>query len=182
MAYQTRLSEEGSELSEKIGQLKMQEQETNMNLRIWSLLVILSFLVIGCSKKHPTEGSSDTNDITTVNRKGTRSQYAACVTCYIGKIGSSSNCSVNICEPSEKTNNVELTQKLSCGHPNEVSDIEWNFIEHEDGKDLYSFKRTFPANKNESTTSSKIVSFDGSQVVIFQDEYQVIVIDTPNEE
>jgi hypothetical protein len=64
-------------------------------------------------------------------------------------------------------------------YPGKVSEIEFNFVEHKDKKDIYSFTRLFPADTNESTKSSNIVEFNGNQIVVFEDEYQVIVIDSP---
>lgn len=148
-----------------------------MMRKICALLVITVCIAVGCRKELP---APEPSNATKTTQEDLGPQYAARVTCFIGEIGSRSNCSTIIAQSSQKVANFEVTQKLSCGHPDRVSDIEWNFIGHKDNRDLYNFKRTFPIDTNEYTTALNLISFDGNQAIIFQDEYQVIVIDDPD--
>ena len=171
-----------NDFKELLELLNLYKVEYIMTRKTCALLVILVLVALGCRKQQPNERVPESSNSATAKQKDITPHFAACVTCYIGEIGSRSNCSTIIAQPNQKTAHVEIQHKLSCGHPDEVSDIEWKLIEHKDGKDLYSFKRTFPVNKDESTTTSTVVSFDGNQVIIFQDEYQVIVMDSPERE
>ena len=109
-------------------------------------------------------------------------KYPAALTCFIGEIGSGTNCSMIITDPSEKVTKSSITgEKMTCGHPGEVSEIGWKFIRHQDNKDVYAFTRLFPADGTERKPASKTVEFDGNQAVIFQDEHHVVVLHSPEE-
>ena len=141
------------------------------------LLTLFVITLYGCSKREPEPiGTNTSKAIQEVSEP----QYPASLTCFIGELGSGSNCETMIGKSSEGASNLNLAdQKMSCGHPGKVSEIEFNFVEHKDKKDIYNFTRLFPSDTNEPTKSSNIVEFNGDQIVVFQDEYQVIVIDSP---
>jgi hypothetical protein len=72
------------------------------------------------------------------------------------------------------------TRSMTCGWPGKISEISWQFLRHKGAKDIYSFERRFPLDANDCQVTSAEVAFDGAQIVIFQDEHQAIVLDTPN--
>lgn len=153
---------------------------------IRSVITIIIFASIiamsGCSKRTPEQADSNEASYASAPPKEySNPKYPAVLTCFIGKIGSRSNCSSIIAKPDENVSNFKINNvKLTCGHPGKVSEIGWKFIKHENNKDMYSFKRVFPADANEYTETSKTVAFDENQIIVFQDEYQVIVIDSPD--
>ena len=109
-------------------------------------------------------------------------KYPAALTCFIGEIGSGTNCSMVITDPREKVTKSRITgEKMTCGHPGEVSEIGWKFISHQDNKDVYTFTRVYPADGNEREAESKTVAFDGSQLVLFEDDHHVVVLHTPED-
>lgn len=107
--------------------------------------------------------------------------YAAFLTCYNGDIGSRSNCSMVICDPSvRKGSGADAPAgSLTCGYPGKVSKISWEFVRQETGQDVYRFERVFPWDMDEHQSTSNVVAFEGAQVVVFQDEHQAIVVDAP---
>ena len=146
------------------------------------VITLLLVITSGCSNREskPDEPNEPTTagDLQPVTSKP---RYAAQLACYIGEIGSRSHCSTIINDPNKKTSaNVTITsQSIRCGYPSQVSEISWKFVEHKDNKDIYSFERMFPVDTNEYTLTSEVVEFEGKQTTIFQDEYQVIVLDIP---
>jgi len=73
------------------------------------------------------------------------------------------------------------TGKMSCGYPGKVSEIDWVFLGRYQGKDKYRFARQFPSDSSKVITSRKEVQFEGSRVVVFEDEDQRIVIESPKQ-
>ena len=148
-----------------------------------SLLIISGLLFFnGCAKHKPTP--SDTNDaVAAANVQPTMSSphYAAELFCYVGKIGSRTNSHIIISNPNKETNpNLKInSQSISCGYSDMVSKISWKFIQHKENKDIYSFKRIFPVDASERSTTSKVVEYEGKEIIIFKDECHVVVLDTP---
>lgn len=152
-------------------------------LKQLTILITVSLLFIyGCAKREPPP--SDTNEAAStdnVQQAIPFPQYAAGLFCYIGDIGSRTNAHTIISDPSKETNpKLKInSQSISCGYPGKVSKISWKFIQHKENKDIYSFERTFPVDANEQSTAAKVVEYEGKQTIVFQDEYHVIVLDTP---
>ena len=71
------------------------------------------------------------------------------------------------------------TGKMTCGLPGKVSEVEWRFLQRKGNVDVYEFSRRFPADKAESKTENKTVGFRGARVIVFEDTFQVIVIQSP---
>ncbi len=72
--------------------------------------------------------------------------------------------------------------KMTCGHPGMVSEIEWSFLGRRGGKDKYRFTRRSPANSPTVANSQKEVEFEGRRVVVFEDDAQRIVMESPRPE
>ena len=103
-------------------------------------------------------------------------RFQARVCCFNGKVDSGSSCSGTNFQP-----DGALGQKssMTCGFPGHVSEIEWSFVERHGDKDVYRFTRRFPSDTSAASTTSKSVEFKDARVVVFQDEYQVVVIEPP---
>ena len=147
-------------------------------LKQFTIISIIALIVLsGCSRQVPKIEKSDEKVLQTSSNP----QYAAELICYIGKIGSGSNCSMVIYDPNKPENSkfIITNQSMKCGIKGQVSEISWTFIKHSKDNDIYSFTRLFQADTNESKSTTKITEFNGKQTIIFEDEYQVIVLDTP---
>lgn len=66
---------------------------------------------------------------------------------------------------------------MTCGYPVETSEVSWEFVEHRDGKDIYTFERRFPIDTAEVTTETKQVEFEGEAVTVFEDDAQRVVVE-----
>ena len=132
--------------------------------RVVVVVVALTAVVVcGCSEREPEP------------------QYAARLTCHLDEIGSGSGCSTVIWDPNEQqdVNPAKRAGSMRCGWTGNVSEISWRFVRHKGAKDIYSFERRFPVDGLNPQVTSQTVAFDGVQVVVFEDEHQVIVLDTP---
>ena len=105
-------------------------------------------------------------------------QFRAMVTCFNGRMDSRSSCSSSNFQ-TEGTLPLSRTNKLTCGHPGQASEIEWAFIERKDDKDVYRFTRRFPSDTPAATSVNKTVEFRDSRVVVFEDNFQAVVIEPP---
>ena len=104
-------------------------------------------------------------------------RFKAMVACFNGKVDSGSSCSTTCFQP-----DGTLQPKggpLKCGYPGQVSEVEWAFVERRGNKDVYRFTRVFPSDTATASKSSKTVEFSDSRVVVFEDKFQVIVIEPP---
>ncbi len=110
-----------------------------------------------------------------VPTKGTP-RFKARVVCFNGKIDSGNSCAATNFQPDGV---VHPTGKLTCGHPGEVSEIEWSFLERKGDKDVYRFTRRFPADVGATSTKTKAVKFSNTRVIVFQDKRQTVVIEPP---
>ena len=68
---------------------------------------------------------------------------------------------------------------MVCGFPGRVSEVKWSFIERRGTNDVYRFSRRFPSDTSAVDTSSKTVEFSDRRVIIFEDKFQVVVIEPP---
>ena len=103
-------------------------------------------------------------------------QFRAEVICYNGKLDSGSSFTANAAKPDTSP---ETNGKMTCGFPGKVSEIAWSFVERRGSKDVYSFTRRFPLKSENIATETKRIQFGGERVTVFEDKYQVIVIQSP---
>ena len=103
-------------------------------------------------------------------------RFKARVACFNGKLDSGSSCATTCFQPDGI---LHTTGGMTCGYPGKVSEIKWTFIERRKDKDVYRFTRRFPADAAADSTTSKTVEFSDSRVVVFEDEVQAVVIETP---
>jgi hypothetical protein len=163
--------------------LEKQVRSPSLMHKYLAIVMALSMaLACGCDKRDPEPEESNelavTEDVRSVQ---SNPHYAAELYCYIGEIGSGTNCNTVLCDPNTPSNpNVKMTNlSITCGHPGEASKISWEFVEHKEGKDIYRFERIFPVDVNNSRTTSKVVEYAGLQTIVFKDDYQVVVLDLP---
>jgi hypothetical protein len=103
----------------------------------------------------------------------------AVFTCHIGRVDSGVSCSGTNFQPDGV---IHGEGKMTCGHPGKISEIAWEFLRHKNDADVYRFTRRPSASKPESPTEQKTIEFKGQRIVIFQDENQVVTIETPRPE
>ena len=103
-------------------------------------------------------------------------RFKARVTCFNGKIDSASSCSVIAFQPD---GTLHATGKMTCGFPGQVSEVEWSFVERRGTNDIYRFTRRFPADTAAVSTTSKSIEFSDGRVVVFEDKFQVVVVEPP---
>lgn len=103
-------------------------------------------------------------------------RFKARVACFNGKLDSGSSCSGTISQPDGA---LHAKGKMTCGFPGQVSEIEWSFVERRGTNDVYRFTRRFPSDTAVASTTSKTIEFNDSRVMIFEDKFQVIVIEPP---
>jgi hypothetical protein len=105
-------------------------------------------------------------------------RFRAMVTCFNGRVDSRSSCSTSNFQAAG-TPPLSTTTKMTCGHAGQVSEIECAFIERKNDKDVYQFTRRFPSDTPAAATVNKTVEFNNSRVVVFEDNFQTIVIEPP---
>ncbi len=103
-------------------------------------------------------------------------RFKARVVCFNGKLDSRSSCAAVNFQPDGA---LHPTGKLTCGYPGKVSEIEWSFLGRKGDKDVYRFTRRFPEDTSGTSSSSKTVNFGNLRLVVFQDKFQVVVIEPP---
>jgi hypothetical protein len=103
-------------------------------------------------------------------------RFKARVACFNGKVDSGSSCSTTNFQPD---GTLHATGKMTCGFSGRVSEIEWSFVERRGTKDVYRFTRRFPSDTAAVSTSIKTVDFSESRVIVFEDKFQVVVIEPP---
>ena len=104
-------------------------------------------------------------------------RFKALVTCFNGKVDSGSSCSATCFQPDGALH--PKGGPLKCGYPGQVSEVEWAFVERRGSKDVYRFTRVFSSDTATAATTSKTVEFSDSRVVVFEDKFQVIVMEPP---
>jgi hypothetical protein len=105
-------------------------------------------------------------------------RFKARVVCFVGKLDSPTYCA-STWFFGEGTSNSKCTK--TCGHPGEVSEITWSFVERRGTNDIYRFTRRFPLDTASASTTTKTVAFSTSRVVVFEDQFQAIVIEPAND-
>jgi hypothetical protein len=103
-------------------------------------------------------------------------RFKARVACFNGKVDSGSSCSTTNSQPD---GTWHTTGKMRCGFSGRVSEIEWSFVERRGTNDVYRFTRRFPSDTAAVSTTSKNVEFSNSRVIVFEDTFQVLVIEPP---
>src|SRR5205823_12516676 len=98
------------------------------------------------------------------------------VACFNGKVDSGSSCSATTFQPD---GTLHATGKITCGFPGQVSEVEWSFVERSGTNDVYRFTRRFPSGTAAAGMTSRNVEFSDSRVVVFEDKFQVVVIEPP---
>ena len=106
--------------------------------------------------------------------------FPAAVTCFNGKIDLATSCGMTWSDgPEPDPKSRVLSRGLTCGSAGQVSEIKWEFLGSEGGADVYQFTRRFPADAPTSETVTKEIRFLGKRLIIFEDRYQVVVIELP---
>lgn len=103
-------------------------------------------------------------------------RFKAHIICFNGKVDSRSSCSTTNFQPD---GTLHATGKMTCGKAGQVSEVEWSFLERRGDSDVYRFTRRFPSDTATASTTTRDVEFSNGRVVVFEDEYQVIVIEPP---
>ena len=110
----------------------------------------------------------------------TKPLFPATVTCFNGKIDLGTSCWMTWSDgPAPDPKSRVLSRGLTCGSAGQVSEISWEFLGSENGADLYQFTRHFPVDSPTSETVTKQIRFRGKRLIIFEDKYQVVVIQPP---
>jgi hypothetical protein len=105
------------------------------------------------------------------------SRIPAVITCFNGKLDIGTSCTVRSIDVSDNTSTCKWSHGLTCGPAGQVSELRWKLVRSEGDTDVYLFSRRFPADSQRSETVTREVAFSGSRVVVFEDQFQVIVID-----
>ena len=155
-------------------------------MKTYSFLLVVA-LLIGCTADEKPEEAvalekKAQQQDATIN---TGPRFKAQVTCFNGgKLDSGGRCTSHWSQPTPNFRVVE--RKLICGIPGETSEVDVSFIERRDDKDIYRFVRRFPVEPDDPTTNptttTNTVEFSDSRVVVFQDEFQVWVIEPSKRE
>ena len=106
-------------------------------------------------------------------------RFKARITCFNGKVDSGSSCSTTTFQPDGTLHTKG--GPLKCGYPGRLSEIEWAFVERRGANDVYRFTRRFPYETADVSTTRKEVEFSDSRVVVFEDKFQVVVMEPPKE-
>ena len=65
---------------------------------------------------------------------------------------------------------------LSCGHPGGVSEVTWKWLRRSTAGDVYSITRKFPLGLPNQTLETKEVEYRGTQIEIWKDDVQIILL------
>jgi len=103
-------------------------------------------------------------------------RFKARVACFNGRLDSGSSCSSTTFQPDGA---LHAKGKMACGFPGQVSEIEWSFVERRGTNDVYRFTRRFPSDTAAATMTSETIEFSDSRVVVFEDKFQAVVIESP---
>lgn len=103
-------------------------------------------------------------------------QLKARIVCFNGKVDSGSSCSTT---NFQADGTLHATGNMTCGFPGRVSALQWSFVERRGAGDVYRFTRRFPVDTAAVSSTEKTVEFRDGRVIVFEDEFQVVVIETP---
>jgi hypothetical protein len=84
----------------------------------------------------------------------------AVVTCFNGKLDSSSYCCATCFQPD---GTLHPTGKMTSGWASTASEVEWSFVETRGTNDVYRFTRRLPSDTPAAAATSKLIAFGGSQ-------------------
>lgn len=152
--------------------------------RLSALTLCLSLALLGCSKAEHQQAESlpreaaQTPPVAAEAPTQASPRCQARVACHNGTLDSGSVCSVSNFQPD---GTLHTKGKMTCGFPGKVSEIEWSFVERRGSSDLYRFTRRFPSDTAAVSTTSRNVEFSDKRVIVFQDQFQAIVIEPPME-
>ena len=131
------------------------------------LLSLFTLLALACSAAEPAPK--------------TKPLFPVTVTCFMGKIDSRSSCSSVMTTVPEPDPGSRWSSGMTCGRPTQVSELRWEFLGSDGGADVYQITRRFPADAPQSETITKKIKFEGRRIVVFEDQYQVVVLDPAKE-
>ena len=106
-------------------------------------------------------------------------RYPAVVTCFNGKLDSGSFCSAKPTREAVADSKLRVARGLTCGWPGKVSELHWEFVKQWEKADVYRVIRRFPADTQNAVTTTNTVYFTGNRITVFEDKYQVIVMERP---
>ena len=131
--------------------------------------MLLSLIISSCgSPKNANQRAADKRpsaEEAALSTKGTP-EFVATIFCNNHRYGRTSGCNATLV----------ATGGLKCGHPGAVSEIAWTFMEHKNGKDRYRIERRFPTDGPTPVSTVSEIEFAGTEVVVFEDEFQKLSI------
>lgn len=157
-------------------------------LRMWcGLMVVL--IVVGCEKvegkktgagDHAEESGREVTTAVAGNetaKKVVGPRYEKVqIGVFEGKTGES-GCFTNDYRPvPEGASKMAGTFELICGTDGKSSRVKWDYLKTDEAGDHYRFVRKFPDEGPSSTTSTKEIVYAGKEQIVFQDEFQRVLI------
>jgi len=88
------------------------------------------------------------------------------------KFGDSNGCISIFTAPPE----TQIKYGSTCGHVGAVSKLTWECLHTDEEGDHYHFERAFPYNEPNQETTSKQVLYTGTELLLFEDEFQKIMM------
>ena len=99
------------------------------------------------------------------------------ITYYEGKIGSRPVCTaMNLAPVNPGTGGT-----LTAAPPGNKHELKWTFVGRNRDKDVYRIavtRMTKDAGSSYQTTASKEVEFDGTKIIVFQDDFCCVVMES----
>lgn len=94
------------------------------------------------------------------------------------KINPADNCVEALFLPGQfDANDAPISTSLSCGQKGqEPVKVIWQFAGKDDDEDMYNFTISLPIGSNAQSTSTKTISYDGAEQIIFEDQQRKIFI------
>jgi hypothetical protein len=65
---------------------------------------------------------------------------------------------------------------LTCGHRGAVTKLTWEYLRTDKEGDHYTFERLFPFEEPTQSSEVKEVTYQGQELVVFEDDVHRIVI------
>jgi hypothetical protein len=106
-------------------------------------------------------------------------RFKARVVCFNGQVDAGGFCAATCFQPDGV---LHRQGAMRCGFPGQVSQIEWSFVERRGARDVYRFTRRFPVDTAAVSTTNQTVEFSDRRVVVFEDAFQVVVMEPPENE
>ena len=63
-----------------------------------------------------------------------------------------------------------------CGHPGHFSDVTWRLLRTARKGDVYQMTRKYPSDSAAPKTDTKEVTYSGTPLILWQDDYQRIIL------